>query len=53
MNKEFNSYPELERLYSENCFENDKRRLKFFDSVIERNRRLIKILNKEKWKHKE
>ena len=45
MNKEFNSYPELERLYSENCFENDKRRLKFYDSIIERYNKMCK-----KWK---
>ena len=46
MEKEFNSYPELERLYGENDFKNLKLRMEFYDSIIERNKRIIKILNK-------
>ncbi|KKM71118.1 hypothetical protein LCGC14_1433790 [marine sediment metagenome] len=47
MEKEFNSYPELERLYGENDFKNLKLRMKFYDSIVERSRRLIKLLDKK------
>ena len=40
MIKEFNDYPELERLYADRCFEDDKRRLEFYNKVAERSRNI-------------